>query len=231
MANKVTKKTAEEYLKFLLNRPIGSLYTDKKNTHSPSPSKGDLLAALREQYHSCQKCPLAKEGRKNVIFGVGNPDATLMFVGEGPGRDEDLQGVPFVGRAGKLLTKIINAMNLCRADVFISNTVKCRPLNNRTPMPHESETCINLILLNEIAIVQPKIICALGATAARALLGTELRISQIRGTFIPFENTLIIPTYHPAYLLRNPNAKKLVWNDMQKIMAKIEALSRQNTTD
>ena len=182
--------------------------------------KSLLLCA---KIYACTKCPLATQGRAQVVFGTGSPNAQLMFVGEGPGRDEDQQGKPFVGRAGKLLTNIINAMAMTREEVFISNTVKCRPPQNRAPLPNESSTCINLILLEEIAIVQPKIICTLGATATRALLGDQATLSKTRGKIIQSEHFSILPTYHPAYLLRNPGAKKFVWDDMQKIMAFLSA--------
>ncbi|MCF7899538.1 uracil-DNA glycosylase, partial [Candidatus Babeliales bacterium] len=140
----------------------------------------------------------------------------------GPGKDENLQGKPFVGRAGQLLTKIINSMNLKREDIYLSNVVKCRPPNNRTPLPSESETCKNLLLLKEINIIQPKIICTLGSCATKALLGNDIQISKARGNFFIFqEKYLVMPTFHPAYLLRNPNSKKEVWQDMKSIIEKL----------
>jgi DNA polymerase len=169
---------------------------------------------------------LATQGRKQVVFGHGNSNATLMFVGEGPGRDEDQQGYPFVGRAGKLLTQIIEAMGLKREDVYISNVVKCRPPENRAPLPIESGTCKNLILFREIDIIQPKVICALGATALQALLGEDARLARYRGIFTEFRGFLLLPTYHPAYLLRNPVEKRTVWEDMKKIMAKLKELEK-----
>lgn len=218
MANKKEKLSPAEkiaaYLSFLEKKPRGFLYNDEA-------PREEQLAEIRKKFAACQLCPLAKLGRAQVVFGVGNPHAKLMFVGEGPGRDEDKQGEPFVGRAGKLLTKIIEAMGLSRSDVYISNTVKCRPPENRTPLPEESETCINKILLHEIKIIQPAIICTLGATATKALLGPDTKISQIRGEFIPWKKSKIIPTYHPAYLLRNPDAKRFVWEDMKKVMAEL----------
>lgn len=220
------KKDIQTYLKSLLERPAGSLYAE--DTTPKNSSKKERLDTLRQKYAGCMKCPLATQGRAQVVFGVGNPDAGLMFVGEGPGRDEDREGAPFVGRAGKLLTSIITAMGLSREnDVYISNTVKCRPPQNRTPLPHESKTCIDSILLEELAIIQPKIVCTLGATATRALLGDETRISDTRGQFIQTEYFEVLPTYHPAYLLRNPSAKKIVWDDMQKIMAKLGLKNHQ----
>ena len=206
------------YLRFLLARSAGSLYSDGG---VPSLTKKAQLEALKKQYATCTACPLATQGRTQVVFGAGSPDAALMFVGEGPGRDEDLQGVPFVGRSGKLLTKIIEAMGLSRDSVYISNTVKCRPPSNRAPLPDESTACIDRLLLQEIAIIKPKIICTLGASAMHALLGKQATLKEIRGTFIQVEDFEVIATYHPAYLLRNPSAKADVWSDMQKIMAKI----------
>jgi len=212
------KEQIERYLKTLIERPIGSLYTEQDNTRQQK------LDELKKAFTGCTKCPLASQGRSQVVFGTGNPHAKLMFVGEGPGRDEDKHGEPFVGRAGKLLTKIIEAMNLSRDDVYISNTVKCRPPANRTPLPDESKTCINALLLHEIAIVQPLVICTLGATATRALLGNDIRISDVRGKFIQLDRFSVLPTYHPAYLLRNPSAKVHVWNDMKQIMDKFGPL-------
>lgn len=213
------KKEVLAFLNLLMKRPAGTVYSGPA---PKTPSKQERLATLREQYTGCTKCPLATQGRAQVVFGVGNPDAALMFVGEGPGRDEDAQGAPFVGRAGKLLTDIITAMGLSRDDVFISNTVKCRPPQNRAPLPQESKTCIDHILLKELAIVQPKIVCPLGATATRALLGDQATLAKTRGQIIHSEFFSILPTYHPAYLLRNPPAKKHVWSDMQKILAFLE---------
>ena len=211
------KKEVSAVLDALLKRPHGSLYRDTNNAPQ-APDKTAALQKLRTAYTGCTKCPLASQGRKQVVFGVGTPDAKLFFVGEGPGRDEDAQGAPFVGRAGKLLTSIIEAMGLTRDQVFISNTVKCRPPNNRAPLPNESSTCIDLILLQELAIVKPTIVCTLGATATQALLGKDATLAKTRGKLIKADHFLVLPTYHPAYLLRNPPAKKFVWQDMQLIM-------------
>ena len=180
------------------------------------------LKQLYEQYENCNKCPLHKQGRKNIVFGQGNPNAKLMLIGEGPGYYEDIQGVPFVGRSGQLLNKILTAMKLTRKDIFISNVVKCRPPSNRTPLADEINICKNLILFKEIEIIQPKIICSLGACATQALLGNDFRISKSRGTFFKFNNRLLMPTFHPAYLLRNPHAKRPVWEDMKKIMTYLQ---------
>lgn len=234
---KVCPRSVKNYLKFAAKQPSGCLYQEAGVTYDKAscktsqaqPTKQQLLNTLKAKYRECTSCPLAKQGRSNVVFGHGNPNATLMFVGEGPGRDEDLQALPFVGRAGKLLTKILQAMGLEREDVYISNIVKCRPPNNRAPLPNESQTCKSQILFEEMKIIQPKIICTLGATATRELLEqdqpqiSQTSISKIRGTFIPFKNTLVMPTFHPAYLLRNPNKKREVWIDMQKIMEKLKS--------
>jgi len=186
-------------------------------------TKFEELQKLYSKFKNCQKCPLKDQGRTQVVFGDGNPNSKLMFIGEGPGRDEDLQGKPFVGRAGQLLTKIINSMNLKREDVYISNVVKCRPPNNRTPLPNESETCKYLLLFKEIDIIQPKIICTLGSCATKAILGDDIQISKARGNFFTIkEKYLVMPTFHPAYLLRNPDSKKMVWQDMKKIIEKLQ---------
>lgn len=209
------KEEVRAFLSLLAKRPVGALYA----ADTPTPSKSEALAALREKYTGCTGCPLATQGRAQVVFGIGNPDADLVFVGEGPGRDEDQQGKPFVGRAGKLLTNIIAAMGLSRDEVFISNTVKCRPPGNRAPLPDESQACIDLLLLKELSIIKPKIVCPLGATATRALLGDKATLAKTRGEIIQTEFFSVLPTYHPAYLLRNPPAKKFVWEDMKKILA------------
>jgi len=182
----------------------------------------ECLNALKTQTTNCTACPLATLGRSQVVFGHGNPKARLMFVGEGPGRDEDKQGYPFVGRAGQLLTKIIQAMKLTRENVYISNVVKCRPPSNRVPLPTESNVCKQLILFKEIDIIKPEVICTLGATAATALLGDMAFLSRVRGTWCDFKGISVMPTYHPAYLLRNPEAKRIVWEDVKKIMAKLD---------
>jgi DNA polymerase len=185
-------------------------------------SKQKQLDNIKYTHENCQACPLATLGRSQVVFGEGNPNALLMFIGEGPGRDEDEQGHPFVGRAGQLLTKIIQAMGLKREDVYISNVVKCRPPGNRVPLPNESDICTNLILFKEIEIIKPRVICALGSTAVQALIGNSAKITKMRGIFADFHGIPLLPTYHPAYLLRNPEAKKTVWEDMKKIMEKLK---------
>lgn len=185
-----------------------------------SKPKKERLSALEAEYKKCTLCDLS-EARANVVFGAGNADAKLMFVGEAPGYDEDMQGFPFVGAAGQLLTKIIEAMKLKREDVYIANVLKCRPPNNRNPLPTEIVTC-RPILDMQIQIIQPKIICALGKFAAQTLLGTEEPISRLRGKFVEWHGIKLIPTFHPAYLLRNPEDKRLVWQDMQLVMKELQ---------
>lgn len=166
---------------------------------------------------NCTRCKLHK-ARTNIVFGVGNPKAELVFVGEGPGRDEDEQGEPFVGRAGKLLTQMIEAMGLKRSDVYICNVVKCRPPENRLPEKDEIETC-SPYLIRQLDVIGPKVICCLGACSAQTLLKTNQGISRYRGEWFDFRGSKLMATYHPAYLLRNPPAKSEVWKDLQKIMA------------
>ncbi len=174
------------------------------------------LAGVREELGECTRCPLHRS-RRNLVFGEGSAGAKLVFVGEAPGEEEDNQGRPFVGRAGQLLTKIIDAMGLKREDVYICNILKCRPPGNRNPKEDEIATC-EPFLMKQIEAINPEIICALGTFAAKTLLRTESPISAIRGKFHDYHGRKLMPTYHPAYLLRNPDAKKLVWDDVQKIM-------------
>jgi uracil-DNA glycosylase family 4 len=166
----------------------------------------------------CSRCKLHTLGRKQVVFGVGNPNADLMFVGEAPGADEDIQGEPFVGRAGQLLTKIIEAIDLKREDVYIANVIKCRPPGNRNPEPDEVEQC-EPFLFRQIDIIKPRVIVALGKFAAQCLLKTDAPITRIRGREFTYRDAVLIPTYHPAYLLRNPSAKRDVWEDMKRVRA------------
>ena len=178
--------------------------------------KSSRLEPIRQKALVCRACRLC-EGRTRVVFGEGNLDASLVFVGEGPGRDEDEQGRPFVGAAGQLLTKIIQAMGLAREEVYIANVVKCRPPNNRPPEPDEIAACKEY-LDHQLSTIAPRIICAMGKTAAGALLETEAPMSALRGRVFDWKGIRLVVTYHPAYLLRNPSAKKLVWEDMQKVM-------------
>jgi DNA polymerase len=177
----------------------------------------DTLLKIREDLGECTRCKLHST-RNKIVFGDGNPKAQLVFVGEGPGADEDAQGLPFVGRAGKLLTQMIEAMGLQRRDVYICNVVKCRPPGNRQPEEDEAHTC-SPFLLRQIDSIAPKVIVCLGATAAKTLLQTNRGISQFRGEWLEFRGRKLLATYHPAYLLRNPPAKSEVWKDLQKVMA------------
>jgi uracil-DNA glycosylase len=180
---------------------------------------GRVLALLKEEIGpACDRCKLHKLGRTQVVFGVGNPDADLMFVGEAPGADEDEQGEPFVGRAGQLLTKIIEAIGLRREDVYIANVIKCRPPGNRNPEPDEVERC-EPFLFRQIDAIKPKVIVALGKFAAQSLLKTTDPITRLRGRVYKYRGASLIPTFHPAYLLRNPEAKRDVWEDMKKVRA------------
>jgi uracil-DNA glycosylase len=178
---------------------------------------GDSLPSILGDIGECTRCKLHR-GRTKLVFGDGNPKADLVFVGEGPGRDEDAQGLPFVGRAGKLLTQMIEAMGLQRQDVYICNVVKCRPPENRTPEKDEVETC-SPFLLRQLDAISPKVIVCLGSVAAQTLLETNRGISHFRGQWLEFRGTKLMATYHPAYLLRNPSAKGEVWKDLQKVMA------------
>jgi uracil-DNA glycosylase family 4 len=177
----------------------------------------DTLLRIREDLGECTRCKLHKH-RHSIVFGDGNPKAELVFVGEGPGADEDAQGLPFVGRAGKLLTQMIEAMGLQRKDVYICNVVKCRPPENRQPEDGEINTC-SPFLLRQLDVIAPKVIVCLGAVAAKTLLHTNRGISQFRGQWLDYRGSKLLATYHPAYLLRNPNAKGEVWKDLQKVMA------------
>jgi DNA polymerase len=182
-------------------------------------SAADALQALRVEIGpACTRCKLHTLGRKQVVFGVGNPNADLMFVGEAPGADEDIQGEPFVGRAGQLLTKIIEAIDLKREQVYIANVIKCRPPGNRNPEPDEVDTC-EPFLFRQIDVIKPKVIVALGKFAAQSLLRTTEPITRIRGREFKYRNAILMPTYHPAYLLRNPASKREVWEDMKRVRA------------
>jgi uracil-DNA glycosylase family 4 len=173
------------------------------------------LEAIKKEVLVCTKCDLCKM-RTRAVFGSGDRKAPLMFIGEAPGMEEDLQGLPFVGRAGKLLTKIIESIGLKRSDVYITNVVKCRPPNNRNPLPTEILTC-EAYLATQITLIRPKVICALGKFAAQTLLRSQESITRLRGRFQDYHGAKLMPTFHPAYLLRNPNDKHLVWEDMKKI--------------
>jgi DNA polymerase len=178
----------------------------------------EALAAIREDLGDCTRCKLHTLGRKQIVFGVGNPSADLMFVGEAPGADEDAQGEPFVGRAGQLLTKMIEAMGLTRDDVYIANVLKCRPPGNRNPEPDEIATC-EPFLFRQVASIDPKVVIALGAFAARTLLKTQDPISRLRGRVYDFRGAKLIPTFHPSFLLRSPGYKRDAWEDLKKALA------------
>jgi uracil-DNA glycosylase family 4 len=179
------------------------------------------LDDVQQELGDCRRCGLY-QGRKNIVFGEGNHKAALVFVGEAPGQQEDVQGKPFVGRAGQLLTRIIEAMGLVRKDVYICNILKCRPPGNRNPKPDEISVC-EPFLIKQLEIIQPKVICALGTFAAKTLLKTDVPISLLRGKFHSYQGIKLMPTYHPAYLLRNPGAKKQVWEDVQLIMKELKS--------
>jgi uracil-DNA glycosylase len=179
----------------------------------------DTLLRIREDIGDCTRCKLHK-GRNKIVFGDGNPKAELVFIGEGPGADEDVQGLPFVGRAGKLLTQMIEAMGLQRKDVYICNVVKCRPPQNRAPEPDEVEVC-SPYLVRQIDVINPRVLVCLGAVAAKTLLQTTRGITQFRGQWMEWRGRKLMATYHPAYLLRNPAAKGEVWKDLQKVMVEL----------
>jgi len=180
-------------------------------------SQAKRLRVIEQEVAACQLCPELVKNRSQTVFGVGNPDARLCFMGEAPGADEDIQGIPFVGRAGKLLTQIIEGSGLRRDDVYILNTLKCRPPGNRNPLPEEASHCSGF-LARQLEVINPEFICCLGAVAAQNLLGTSESIGRLRGRFHPLDGYQVLCTYHPAYLLRNPSAKRQVWEDMKILL-------------
>ncbi len=182
--------------------------------------EAETLEMIRKDLGDCRRCRLHK-GRKHIVFGAGNPQARLVLVGEGPGYEEDMHGLPFVGQAGQLLTKILKAIHLRREDVYIGNIIKCRPPGNRNPEPEEIAACLPF-LQRQIRAIRPRLICALGTFAAQTLLQTHTPISRLRGHFHTYEDILLLPTYHPAFLLRNPAKKRDVWEDMQKLQEAYE---------
>ena len=222
------KKLEEEYLS-IVKAVEGHLVEAKESglEELPSAVKSVLtpkktcrtLEDISEWLGDCRRCKL-NSTRTHIVFGTGSAKPDLVFVGEGPGAEEDEQGKPFVGRAGQLLTKMIEAMGLTRDDVFIANVVKCRPPGNRNPEPDEIAAC-SPFLENQIRVLKPKVICTLGAFAAQTLLKTEEKISKLRGRFHAYEGILLMPTFHPAYLLRNPAEKKATWDDIQMIMKEL----------
>ncbi|MDD5723626.1 MAG: uracil-DNA glycosylase [Syntrophales bacterium] len=210
-----------------LKGDLGALYPVPPDTDDPERESGVVMSVpsvtledIRTELGDCTRCKL-HGGRLNIVFGEGNPHADLLFVGEAPGRDEDQQGRPFVGRAGQLLTDIIKAMGLTRDAVYICNILKCRPPENRNPEPDEIAAC-EPFLVKQLQSIQPRVICALGKFAAQTLLKTDTAISVLRGRFHSYHEMRLMPTYHPAYLLRNPGAKKQVWEDVQMIMKELQ---------
>ncbi len=197
-----------EYLKYLKEKGIYFLPSMKKR-------KSLCLEEIRRELTNCNRCKLHRS-RRTIVFGEGSENAKLMLIGEGPGYDEDLQGRPFVGKAGQLLTRILQSVQVERSEVYITNMVKCRPPGNRTPEPDEIKSCFPF-LLRQIQTIQPKIICALGTVSAQTLLQTDAKITSLRGKSFEFLGIKIFPTYHPAFLLRNPEKKIEVWEDIQKV--------------
>ena len=191
-------------------------------------SKQEALAQLKKECEQCLRCQLART-RTNLVFGTGSPDADLMFVGEAPGEDEDRQGEPFVGKAGQLLTKMIEAIDMKRSDVYICNILKSRPPGNRPPLPQEIAACLPY-LKRQIRIIKPKVVCALGATAAKTLLSTDKPIGQLRGQWFDYgEGVKLLPTFHPSYLLRSPWEKAKAWEDLKKVRDTLKAIREGKT--
>ena len=223
-----------EHLKFAASLGVAGVSRDEDWRKRPGAGSADrvevvafganraeALSAIRADIGDCTRCKLHTLGRKQIVFGVGNPQARLMFVGEAPGADEDIQGEPFVGRAGQLLTKIIEAIDLKREDVYIANVIKCRPPQNRNPEPDEVETC-EPFLFRQIDVVKPAVIVALGNFAVQTLLRTLDPISRLRGRVFDYRGAKLIPTFHPAYLLRNPSSKREVWEDMKLVRSLLQ---------
>jgi len=193
-----------------------------RREQGPHDAAGLLALVKADIGPDCSRCKLHTLGRRQVVFGVGNPDADLMFVGEAPGGDEDIQGIPFVGRAGQLLTKMIQAINLERDQVYIANVIKCRPPENRNPEPDEVATC-EPFLFQQIDAIRPKVIVALGSFAAKALLRSNDSISRLRGRIYDFRGAKLVPTFHPAFLLRSPDRKRDAWEDLKRARALLTA--------
>jgi DNA polymerase len=224
----MTPELLHQYLSFYQDLGVDKLYI-RTPMITPTPLPGlapdnDTLLKIQEDIGDCKRCRL-QEGRHKIVFGDGNKHAKLVFVGEGPGKDEDAQGIPFVGRAGQLLTQMIEntaakeGIPLKRQDVYICNVVKCRPPDNRTPEPDEMEIC-GQFLFRQLSVIHPKAICALGATAARALLGRKEGVTRMRGNWFKWNNIQVMVTYHPSYLLRpyNQSAKREAWEDLKKVL-------------
>jgi uracil-DNA glycosylase family 4 len=205
----------KNYLEYLKGMGIDSLFVSGDSSQEVSQSNVQTLDEIRRELGDCRRCKLHRT-RRTIVFGEGNKKATLMFIGEGPGYDEDVQGRPFVGKAGQLLTKIIQSIHLEREEVYITNIIKCRPPQNRNPEPDEIQSC-HPFLEKQIQSIRPKIICALGTFAAQTLLRTNAKITALRGRLFEFGGIKVLPTYHPAFLLRNPERKREVWEDMKQI--------------
>jgi len=217
-----------EHLAFLSELGVPGLSRDASWRRRPADGAGQLpsgarstLPGIREDLGDCTRCKLHKQGRRQIVFGVGSPTARLMFVGEAPGRDEDVQGIPFVGRAGQLLTKMIEAMGYSRDDVYIANVIKCRPPENRNPEADEVAAC-EPFLFRQVESIRPAVIVALGTFAAQALLKTQDPISRLRGRVYKYGGASLIPTFHPAFLLRSPDRKRDAWEDLKKAKAMLE---------
>ncbi len=221
-----TLSTHAELLEPMPSKPKAApIAVDEDLFVAPTPESKlsdpvQALRLIREDLGDCTRCRLHKQGRKQIVFGVGNPNAELMFIGEAPGADEDQQGEPFVGRAGQLLNNMIKAMGIQREDVYIANIIKCRPPGNRTPERDECETC-SPFLMRQIAAIKPKVIVALGAVAAKTLLAINAPMAELRGKWYDFRETKLAVTYHPAFLLRDPRQKKEAWKDLQMVMKKL----------
>lgn len=205
----------KNYLDYLKGMGIDSLFVSGNAPQQVSQSKVQTLEEIRRELGDCRRCKLHRT-RTTIVFGEGNEKTKLMFIGEGPGYDEDVQGRPFVGKAGQLLTKIIQSIHLQREEVYITNIIKCRPPQNRNPEPDEIQSC-HPFLQKQIQSIQPKMICALGTFAAQTLLSTDAKITSLRGRIFELGGIKVLPTYHPAYLLRNPERKREVWEDMKQI--------------
>ncbi|MEN6376117.1 MAG: uracil-DNA glycosylase [Smithella sp.] len=217
---KAMKSHVKDHNKYAAGISLEKVERVQKDIKIKTKNNKQDLGGIRADMADCQLCSLGKT-RKNLVFGDGNAHAKIVFVGEAPGADEDEQGLPFVGRAGQLLTKIIEAMGLTRKEVYICNILKCRPPHNRNPLPEEIAVC-EPFLKQQLRSISPQIICALGTFAAKTLLKTDAPISVLRGRFHYYEGIKLMPTYHPAYLLRNPAAKKTVWEDVQLIMKELQ---------
>ena len=223
---RTTLASARSQLEYLSDLGVETLHRDAAGVElaqqiDASKSLDETLDAIREDLGDCQRCGLGAS-RKELVYGVGNPNARLVLVGEAPGREEDQKGEPFVGEAGRLLDRILQAMGMQREDVYICNVLKCRPPDNRDPQPEEVATC-EAFLIRQIAAIKPQVIIGLGRFAVHSLLKNKVPISRIRGEWQSYHGTPLMPTYHPAYLLRNPEGKRDVWEDMKEVMRRLNA--------